>query len=143
MKTCKFCQSFVPETEEICRDCSSKLGLVPGSGVRQGLPCQRCNHTELVRALARDFTTSPGQYGHRQVNPMGVAIAPTGTTTFFSGRPDGLEDPAPSQVVGILDMYVCLRCGFTEWYCRDPKSIPIGQEFGTEQITVAPTTPYR
>lgn len=143
MNHCKFCEVECPDDDEVCATCREKLGLVGGPGVRKGLPCQRCNHTELVRAIAREFSSSPGQHGGREAMPMGVTVEPTATTAFFSGRTTGVAAPDPSQVLGILEMYVCLGCGFTEWYCRDPHAIPIGQEYGTERLSVAPTTPYR
>ncbi|MGN6105742.1 MAG: hypothetical protein ACTHU0_11600 [Kofleriaceae bacterium] len=44
---------------------------------------------------------------------------------------------------GVLEMYICARCGFIEWYCQDPESIPIGPEYMTEIIDHAPDEPYR
>lgn len=143
MLTCSYCEKFIPTGAEICGDCMEKLGLTSGEGVRQGLPCQRCNHPELVRALAREFSSYLGEDGGREVAPMGVTVEPRATRSLFSNRPTGVAPPVASQVLGILEMYICVACGFTEWYCRDPHSIPIGKAYGTEAISVAPTAPYR
>jgi hypothetical protein len=140
MKTCKFCPT--PVQDDICESCRASLGLVAGGGVRPQLPCQRCNHPELVRALAREFTTSPGEYGVRESRPMAVTAEPVPEHTFFAGRPKGVHVEV-DQYRGILEMYICRKCGFTEWYCRDPRSIPIGAEYGTEKLGGDPTGPYR
>ena len=139
--TCKFCGE--PATDsELCTQCRQTLGLVEGSGVRAQLPCQRCNHPELVRALARELTTSPGEVGRREVRPMSVTAVPVAQFGFFSGRAKGVAFGV-DEYRGILEMYVCTRCGFTEWYCRDPRNIPIGPEYGTETLTLAAQAPYR
>jgi hypothetical protein len=43
----------------------------------------------------------------------------------------------------VLEVYICARCGFTDWYCRDPHTLPIGDEHGTELVDVTPREPYR
>jgi hypothetical protein len=140
--TCTYC-SNIPDEGELCSSCRDKLGLVLGSGTRPPLPCQRCNHPDHVRALARELTASPGESGDREAHPMGVTLEPIASRSFFRDRPDGVERGKFAAVHGILDMYVCLKCGLTEWYCRDPRSIPIGEEYGTEHVSVEGPTPYR
>jgi rubrerythrin len=142
MATCKFCENEVTDTV-LCNACRSKLGLVSGGGARSKLPCQRCNHPEHVRALARELTTSPGQSGEREAVPMSVTLEPIANRTFFMDRPDGVRPGTFTRVHGVLDMYVCRKCGFTEWYCRAPQSIPIGEEYGTEIVTSETDSPYR
>ena len=44
---------------------------------------------------------------------------------------------------GVLEMYICTSCGFVEWYCQDPESIPIGPENMSEIVDYTPTEPYR
>ena len=38
------------------------------------------------------------------------------------------------RAFGILEMYVCRDCGYVDWYCTDPKSVPIGPQFMTELV---------
>jgi hypothetical protein len=140
---CKFCDDLMFE-RGVCRACLEKLGLdVPADPIRRAMPCARCNHPELIRALAREFSTRPGQYGEREATPMGVTIKPVGATGFFSGAPKGVHGPDPAQVIGILEMYICAKCGLTEWYCQNPEQIPIGAEYGTSKLTVGGEGPYR
>jgi hypothetical protein len=44
---------------------------------------------------------------------------------------------------GVLETYVCAGCGFVEWYCQDPTSIPIGPEYMSDILDYATDTPYR
>lgn len=142
MAACKFCPNFADDGE-LCTWCRKKLGLVAGSGTRPHLPCQRCNHPEHVRSLARELTSSPGDSGQREAMPMTVTMEPIATRTFFRDRPNSVRPGEFERGLGILDMYVCRKCGLTEWYCRDPESIPIGDEYGTEVVSTEGETPYR
>lgn len=142
MATCKYC-GIATATEALCNNCRSQLGLTAGQGVRRALPCQRCNHPELIRALARELTTGAGELGSRELHPMTVALVPVANVGFFTGRAKGVEQGRFEKLTGVLEMYVCRRCGFTEWYCRDPHNVPIGEEYGTELVTVETDDPYR
>ncbi|MFN0251632.1 MAG: hypothetical protein ACKV2T_32450 [Kofleriaceae bacterium] len=141
MATCKYCGTATA-TEVLCSECHRKLGLTAGEGVRKALPCQRCNHPELIRALARELATGAGEVGQRELHPMTVTLEPVGEHGFFSGKPKGVGGGF-AKLVGVLEMYVCRRCGFTEWYCRDPQNVPIGEHYGTEIVTVEPDAPFR
>jgi hypothetical protein len=44
---------------------------------------------------------------------------------------------------GLLEMYICHACGFVEWHCHDPNSIPIGPEYMTDIVDYGPDAPYR
>lgn len=139
---CKLCRE--PTAGVVCGNCKHKLGLTPGDGVRSAQPCARCNHPVLVRALVRELTVEPYRDDTKpQTVPMGATYAPSVHTSFWSGQPTGTAGAEPQRAYGILEMYVCRRCGFTEWYCRDPQNIPIGEEFGTEEIDTTPRAPYR
>lgn len=139
--TCKFCPLRLTGGEvEVCKACKAKLGLVSGGVIRPLIPCQRCHHPELVRAPAREFTTSPGDTGQREALPMAVTSAAKPIVSVWTGAGKGAE-ANPSQFAGVLEMYVCRGCGFTEWYCRDPLSIPIGEEYGTELLDLGAKPP--
>ena len=142
MAACKYCPNFADEGE-LCAPCREKLGLVAGTGTRPHVPCQRCNHPEHVRALARELQVSNVPYESAAAIPMTVTMAPIAIRTFFRDRPAGVRPGWFADAYGILDMYVCRKCGLTEWYCRDPESIPIGDEYGTEVVSTEGETPYR
>lgn len=40
-------------------------------------------------------------------------------------------------------MYICRKCGFIEWYCNDPDTVPIGPYYMTEAIDHGSDTPFR
>lgn len=142
---CQVCGRDVEAGTQVCRVCSDKLGLPPGEGARPRLPCARCNHPELVRAIARELTvTADTDFNDRVTIPMAVTYAPAFERSIWTGKQKDSVDGADEGIVfGILDMYVCRRCGFTEWYCRDPKKIPIGEKYGTELVSADSKTPYR
>ena len=47
------------------------------------------------------------------------------------------------RAFGLLEMYVCRGCGYTEWYCSDPTNVPIGPQFMTELVELKTAGPYR
>jgi hypothetical protein len=111
------------------------LGLVEGPPAREALPCARCRHPELVRALVRELTIHPDSESNvSMVTPFAVTYAPRLNKAVFGGKVKGVYGPDPRTPFAILEMYVCTKCGFSEWYARDPASIPIGPEYGTEKI---------
>jgi hypothetical protein len=140
MKTCKVCGDPTEEGE-LCPQCTAKLGLSPGEPVRRASPCARCNHPELIRALVRELGNTDNLV--RTTFPMAVTYGTTVTASVWTGRVTGVVGANESAPFGILEMYVCARCGFCEWYCRDPENIPIGPEFGTQKVRVGGDTPYR
>ena len=44
---------------------------------------------------------------------------------------------------GIVEAFVCRRCGLTELYTRDPESIEVDGDLVREIIGPAPAAPYR
>jgi hypothetical protein len=140
---CKGCGNLIDKVRQaaertLCGTCAVQLGLVNGGDpARPDLPCARCNHTIFIRAQMRELTTSPERYSVREAVPMAVTYTPR---MYPGGSLSGVE---PSSPYGILEMYVCAKCGFTEWYCRNPHEIPIAEEYGTEKVDVSHVTPYR
>ncbi len=67
---------------------------------------------------------------------------------FYPWRLVRLRNPAGSifrshvSATGMVEAYVCRRCGFTELYTRDPASIPIDGET-TRLIQTPEPPPYR
>lgn len=109
---------------------------------------ERCNHHLIVRCLVRERGATGSKYTASYVAPLQVTFARKVVTkeAFFSGKrtTEVTHDPAlEQQAVGMLEAYVCQRCGFTEWYTVEPEKIPIGEEYATELIDVGPQEPYR
>jgi hypothetical protein len=142
MAKCRFCQNDAADSE-VCTSCRNSLGLSNLGPMRRSLPCQRCNHPELIRALARELAATSGDWSGNRAVPMAVTIQPAVRHTFFTERRDGIGVLDPEKVMGVLEMYICRKCGFTEWYCLDPQNVPIGEGYGTELVTVEPDTPFR
>jgi predicted nucleic-acid-binding Zn-ribbon protein len=120
---------------KLCENCGYMLGLFDGQHARRALPCARCQHTELVRALVRELTIHPASESNVSMTAArAVTYAPRFNKGVFGGKVKGVHGPDERTPFGILELYVCTKCGFSEWYARDPASIPIGPEYGTEKI---------
>jgi hypothetical protein len=96
--------------------------------------------------MPREFTAQLAGSGNHvaclhSAAPMALTIDPaTHARWFRSGSVIDVPDIAAG--FGTLETYVCESCGFIEWYCQDPKSIPIGHAYNTEIIEVN-DQPYR
>jgi hypothetical protein len=91
--------------------------------IREGI-CPLCSHNEVIAASASDFV------GDAAVRPMAV----THEIGWF-----GVKH------IGVFDTYVCRRCGFTQWFARDPDQIPVGGDSPTRLVvgTRTDSGPYR
>jgi hypothetical protein len=128
-----------PEAETVasgvCSLCRQKLGIVAMPPARRRpVPCTRCNGLRFIRAIPREHDNTPA--------PM-VLTHPVSTTRMFVSQ--DLEAVVPSHRLGLglLETYVCAACGFVEWYCHDPSSLPIGPEYMTEIVDYTGEQPYR
>jgi DNA-directed RNA polymerase subunit RPC12/RpoP len=112
-----------------CSECATQLDLVPlPPSRRPALPCARCGHARLVRAIPRAASHMFAAHSFETV-PLwlaGKAIRPES----LSGR-------------GMLEAFICCQCGFVEWYCNDPANLPIGPLYMTELIDTSTHPPYR
>jgi len=88
--------------------------------------------------MPRERTTEGGRdYSSERAAPMALTYA-RGTeirdlfdwTKIPSARPD------LTQPQGVLEAWVCRRCGFVDWYAQSPEHIPIGALFGTRVVKV-------
>lgn len=128
---------------DICADCARKTGVVPMPPARRPMkPCLRCNGARFIRAIPREYTADGGDYSTELAAPMTVTAPPGQRERFFGGY-----DIATPNIVaegrGLIEMYICTQCGYVEWYCYDPQSVPIGPEYMTELVDFTPGTPYR
>src|SRR5262245_45323369 len=145
---CRLCED-VPLVHEpdfggadgICTHCREALGLVAMPPPRRPpRPCMRCNGMIFVRVMPRAVV---GQLGD---GPRSALAQPM-TATFTPAVRDRLFLAGRVVVIGRgrgqLELYVCRGCGFAEWYCQDPESIPIGPEFLTDVVDYGSGSAYR
>jgi hypothetical protein len=83
--------------------------------IRKGT-CPLCGHNEIVQA-------APVEWAH------GV-----GPVLLAASHERGLLGPKPQKPFGALNVFVCRRCGFAQWFAFEPGDIPIGEDFGTRLI---------
>jgi hypothetical protein len=148
MPHCRICDQELLGSSalpDICAGCATTLGLVPMPPPRRpARPCAKCNGMKFIRAIPREYTAEA--YG---VGILAV-VAPMALTARFTVarhllfKGSTVSQPKLSQQsCGTLEAYVCAGCGFLEWYCQDPETIPIGPEFMTDAIDYDSPTPYR
>ena len=146
MPECRLCQlPLYGKHVDICDECRGKLGLtsIPPSR-RPALPCSRCNRRKFVRVVPREHAVYAVKNGYRGLSaPMAATFKPDiRENLIFSGSTVG-SLPVREDLCGMLEMYICLHCGFVEWYCQDPESIPIGAEYMSELVDHENESPYR
>jgi hypothetical protein len=134
--TCPVChKDGAPNPRILCPDCRAAFGLPerwPASR-RLPRPCARCGCPQLIRALTRE--RGRGDWYSPSVAPFGVSFR---RQTVVSPTGDGraLNQPDLGEPAGMLEVYVCRGCGFTEWYALEPEHVPIGAAYATELIDV-------
>jgi DNA-directed RNA polymerase subunit RPC12/RpoP len=145
---CRLCRTGDADTgrDGICADCRDTLGIVSLPPPRRpAVPCARCGGRRFVRVVPREYTSTAGEHGDERAAPMMVTASPA---SYSRGRmlPGGkARVPDIRQGHGILETYICAGCGFVEWYCQDPESIPIGPEYMSDVVEYADAgdSPYR
>ncbi len=86
--------------------------------IRQGI-CPQCGHNEIIEAAQSEFSgEGSGTF------PMCVTYDERWIR--FGQNPDYGHGP--------LYLYVCRRCGFCQWYARNPENIPISEGHQTRLI---------
>jgi hypothetical protein len=54
------------------------------------------------------------------------------------------HDAQAARVYGMLTLFTCRRCGFSQWFANRPDEVPIDQKRGIELISgPEPEGPYR
>jgi hypothetical protein len=141
MSTCTICQAQVLTTRaeratKVCRECAKVSAILPlPPPTRPAVPCMRCQHTALIRVVPRELSAGGQDYVEERIAPMTVTYAPhTVKRLLFGGQQ--ARTPTPAQGAGVLEAWICEACGFVEWYCQDPKSVPVGPEFNSERHVV-------
>jgi len=145
---CRLCQTTaVAHTRgphfDICEKCATTLGVIElGPPRRPARPCDRCNGMQFVRIVPREkgVHTSPGQdYARATIEPFALAFAPHITTGLLGGVHVHVPEASDYASRGIVETYVCVTCGFVEWYCLDPRNIPLGPEYMSDFVDYSAT----
>lgn len=90
--------------------------------------------------MPRERTSDDGGANNREVAvPMALTYA-TGSEIrdLFDWTRVPSARPELGRPFGVLETWVCRRCGFVEWYAQAPEQIPIGAPFGTTLVKVPP-----
>ena len=117
---------------KLCVHCADAYGVIPMAPSRRPpRPCGQCNGMEFVRAIPRELA--------RRTSPMAVTYQHEYQTVPIAG-PLAVD---PRKPYGFLEMFICRKCGFVEWYCANPEHIPIGPQFMTEIVDYGSDSPYR
>lgn len=147
---CPFCDQNTLRTDEeramqACRECAPKIGLIPMPPSRRPpAPCGRCSSMTFIRAIPREHSTErQGEWNAQLSAPMYVTHTPSKYKGWFSNTVNQLE--IEKTGVGLLETYICKKCGFVEWYCIDVENIPIHPHVMSEEIDYAARGegPYR
>jgi hypothetical protein len=86
--------------------------------IRKGM-CPQCGHEEIIEAEQHEFT-GKGSVSY----PMCVTYDERWV----------MPGQNPRHGHGHLYLYVCRRCGFCQWYARNPESIPVSEGHRTRLI---------
>ena len=144
---CRLCTVNPLKTDDelrttTCASCTAKLGLTPmPEPMRPPNACTRCGTFKFVRVVPRHVSPPVNRGLVATMTNSDLTLTPTGVTYELDRRttPYGgalIPDckPALDQPRGKLSLYICTGCGFTETYCDDPASIPIGPEYMTDVV---------
>jgi hypothetical protein len=143
MQVCKLCQKSEGMLETgVCVECSVKTGIRPmPPSRRQAIPCMRCNGMRFIRCMPREYSVELGtDHTYAQIGLMTLTQKPQITGALFGKH---VQPDSVAHGTGTLETYVCVSCGYVEWYCQDPEAVPIGPEYNTQLVDYSPETPYR
>jgi rubrerythrin len=86
--------------------------------MRTGI-CPVCSHNEVIEAIPRDLGDESAEY----------------QAVTYEAVDFGSLVPVYQRVAhGVLRMYVCRSCGYTQYYADNPGTIPIGDQYLTKLI---------
>ena len=139
---CRANELTKPDEREmrLCRSCATELGVSPMRPARRpASPCTKCNGMKFIRVVPRELTPSAGD-SHTIAMPMALVYQ---YEVRRMHDQSSLLPIDPHKALGLLEAYVCRKCGFVEWYCADPEKIPVGPVYMTEELDYEGETPYR
>jgi hypothetical protein len=128
---------------EACGGCARRIGIIAMPPARRPpTPCARCNGRQFVRVIPREHTTDRSGDTNAQISaPMYVTHAPTTHRGWVLSYVKEVEVENTGH--GLLETYICRKCGAVEWYCADVERIPIHPHLMSEAIDYDSDTPYR
>jgi predicted nucleic-acid-binding Zn-ribbon protein len=85
--------------------------------IREGT-CPQCGHNEVIEAMQSEFGESD------RGEPMCVTYDARWV----------LPGQNPQHGHGPLYLYICRSCGFSQWYAKNPETIPISAGHRTRLI---------
>lgn len=139
--SCSICKAQLSSNDErsmtLCTKCAKTEGVVPIPPLtRPPTPCKQCNARRFVRAIPREHSGARSGDFNRQISaPMFVTHdAATIDVGIFSPdiRADGIKIEETGH--GMLEMFICTKCGLVEWYVPTVNSIPIHPVAMTEIV---------
>ncbi len=98
------------------------------SDIRNGI-CPGCDHDEIIESVAYE----KGHHGYHALSVTHERVKVLGVLGGFD----------PDKPIGVLLMYVCRRCGLTQWYANRPDEIPIDEEHRTRLVKGDRGGPFR
>lgn len=127
---------------QACGPCAGMVGIIPLPPTRRPqAACMRCNGRQFMRVIPREHTSIVGRDLNKQVSaPMYVTHHATPRRGFF--QPDPVV-PTHEPGYGLLETWICRKCGFVEWYCFDVEKIPAHPHLMSELVDFDTTGPYR
>jgi hypothetical protein len=128
---------------QACQGCADRIGLIPMPPSRRPpAPCGRCNSRKFLRVIPREHTTARAGEINRQISvPMYVTHSPTAHVGWVLKHAKPLE--LENSGHGLLETYICQKCGAVEWYCVDVERIPVHPHLMSEEIDYENDAPYR
>jgi len=87
--------------------------------------CPECKHQRIL-----ELPSIPDQTGSHADAKLGAKVVPE----FLQG---------PDPVVGQFSATICLGCGFTQWWTKDPEELLKQNLPGAQLITGPDQGPYR
>lgn len=140
---CVVCNRGPLETElqlarRTCDSCATKTGnIVLPPPRRRVAPCVKCNHAKIVRCVPRELSVV------EELSQNVPSYGPMFAAYELRFRYDKVQPIHARSGFGVLEAYICRKCGFVEWYCQNAEEIPIGPEYMTEELDADGDTPYR
>jgi predicted nucleic-acid-binding Zn-ribbon protein len=107
--------------------------------------CPKCTHDRLLHVT--QIADRVGDTGGVRVDD-GTGWRPE-VGQFFPWRiarqqnPDGGVFVSDVMAAGLVEAFICRRCGFTELYTRDPEAIEVDGRLVRAVAGPATSTPYR
>ena len=128
---------------QACQVCATKIGIIPMPPSRRPhAPCTRCNSLQFMRVIPREHTTTRiGDTNTQLSAPLFLTHAPSTYHGFFGSHVKEIE--VEETGYGLLETFICRKCGLVEWYCHDIERMPAHPHLMSEAIDYESDAPYR